>query len=743
MHADPPVTLRPRLALLPDLAGLALIALVIVSAEWYTLHGRTAIGLDAATFFYPMYSYLGERLRSGQIPAWNPYQYSGVPFAADPQSGWMYLPAMAVFAVLPLEIAARSYMLFHLLLAGFGAYALARVLGMRPPAGVVAALALSLNGFLFQRNTCCFAYPPVMGWLPVSILGAELAIRARGLWSRAAWWAVSGFAVSQILAVWLGQGGYYALLALGAYIAYRMLVSPPARWSVRGRLGRLLMHGAGVLVFGFGLSMGGLLPRLEYNRLSTLAGGYSAGQTPVNGGWTLQQAAGLLDTGNASYMGWSVLLLALAGLPLARRRWLTPFWLLLALGTLTLAFRQTTPLHSLLYLVLPGFQRLHPHNPERVLMVFYLAAGMLAAAAVQELGRTKVRLGLAEARRIVPLAAVLLVVLDLSAAGRAMVSRELARGAPFGYVKVDFSSYYDPGGAGRFLMGQPGEFRYFGYDLAGLWRGVPYRHTFPDSRNGQLLVNNRGIMFGLQDIQGYNPIQLVRYAELMNSINGAAQEYRSLYVLDSGLGSPLLNLLNARYIVAPSSTPRNRADLAYLRRRYPVVAYRGKADVLENRDALPRAWIVHSARRAPYGEALRLLDTGAVDPRSTVLLEEPPPGLAPAAGGAEAGTVLEYSPERVRLRAEAASDGMLVTSDIYYPAWKAYIDGRPAKVYAANHAFRAVAVPAGTHTVEFRYESGSLTLGIVLSALFALAGAAVGAVALLRWCRSAGRAVQS
>lgn len=723
--------------LLPDLAAAAFIALVIVSAEWYTLHGRTAIGLDASTFFYPMYSYLGERLRSGQIPAWNPYQYSGVPFAADPQSGWMYLPAMVLFAVLPLELAARSYMLFHLLLTGFGAYALARVLGMRPAAGVAAALAFSLNGFLFQRNTCCFAYPPVMGWLPLSILGAELAIRTRSMWGRAAWWGASGFAVSQVLAVWLGQGAYYALPALGAYIGYRTLVSPPEPWSLGVRLGRLILNGTGVLLFGFGLSMGGLLPRLEYNRLSTLAGGYSAGQAPVNGGWTLQQAAGLLNMGTASYMGWTVLLLALGALPLARTRRLAPFWLLLALGTLILALRQTTPLHSLLYLVLPGFERLHPHNPERVLMVFYLAAGMLAASTVQELGSLKLRVPSIGAHHLLPLLAVALAALDLAAASRVMVARELAHGAPFGYVKVDFARYYDPGDAGRFLMRQPGQFRYFGYDLAGLWRGVPYRHTFPDPRNGRLLVNNRGMMFGLEDVQGYNPIQLVRYADLINAANGSTQEYRSLYVLDRGLGSRLLNLLNARYIVVPAAVPSGRADLAYLNQKYPAVL-RGSVSVLENRDALPRAWIVHAARQVPYDSALPLLDSGAVDPRSTVLLEETPPKLSAGRSRAEAATVLEYLPERVTLRVDAASDGMLVMSDIYYPAWKAYLDGQPAKLYVADHAFRAVAVPIGVHTVELRYESAALRLGLSVTLLFMLAAGGTGAVALLRCYRRTG-----
>ncbi len=65
---------------------LLILALTVV-ASWDLLRGRTIVGLDAAAFFFPMFSFLGEQLRSGDIPGWNPYQFSGTPFAGDPESG--------------------------------------------------------------------------------------------------------------------------------------------------------------------------------------------------------------------------------------------------------------------------------------------------------------------------------------------------------------------------------------------------------------------------------------------------------------------------------------------------------------------------------------------------------------------------------------------------------------------------------------------------------------------------------
>ena len=50
--------------------------------------------MDLITFFLPWYAFLGERLRAFDVPGWNPHLFSGTPFAGDPGSGWMYLPAM-------------------------------------------------------------------------------------------------------------------------------------------------------------------------------------------------------------------------------------------------------------------------------------------------------------------------------------------------------------------------------------------------------------------------------------------------------------------------------------------------------------------------------------------------------------------------------------------------------------------------------------------------------------------------
>jgi hypothetical protein len=202
----------------------------------------------------------------------------------------------------------------------------------------------------------------------------------------------------------------------------------------------------------------------------------------------------------------------------------------------------------------------------------------------------------------------------------------------------------------------------------------------------------------------------------MKALNGASQGYHNADVYAEGLDSPLLDLLNVRYMVLPAAVNPDETLLRELKEAHPTVYKDDRAEVLENRDALPRAWIVHSARQVPRGEALKELDSGAVDPRRTALLERPPPDLdRPENPSADRATVTGYEADRIGLKTATGARGLLVLSEAYYPAWKAYVDGEPVPLYVADHALRAVPVPAGEHSVELRYESWTLRTGLAVS----------------------------
>lgn len=76
----------------------------------------------------------------------------------------------------------------------------------------------------------------------------------------------------------------------------------------------------------------------------------------------------------------------------------------------------------------------------------------------------------------------------------------------------------------------------------------------------------------------------------------------------------------------------------------------------------------------------------------------------------------EYKPVYLKYEYEAREDGLVVFSEIYYPAgWQAYLDGNPVEHIRANYILRAMQVPAGKHTIEFKFEPQSYTLGNTVS----------------------------
>ena len=84
---------------------------------------------------------------------------------------------------------------------------------------------------------------------------------------------------------------------------------------------------------------------------------------------------------------------------------------------------------------------------------------------------------------------------------------------------------------------------------------------------------------------------------------------------------------------------------------------------------------------------------------------------APDPGFQGSARILEDEPDHLRIATSGGSSGWLVVIDTYDPGWRATVDGRPTDVVPANVAFRAVAVPAGSHVVALSYRPTSVLWG--------------------------------
>jgi hypothetical protein len=141
-------------------------------------------------------------------------------------------------------------------------------------------------------------------------------------------------------------------------------------------------------------------------------------------------------------------------------------------------------------------------------------------------------------------------------------------------------------------------------------------------------------------------------------------------------------------------------------------------------DPLPRTYVVGDAQVADGEAGLQMLLDPAFDPaRQIVLPAAPATRTDPSSSGTS--RVVARGADRVALEAELRGDGYVVLVDAWDPAWRVWVDGRPAELLRANVAFRAVAVPAGRHVVEMRYRPATLRWGLAISLLAAAAGLAV------------------
>jgi hypothetical protein len=736
---------------------------------------------DWPAFFFPIYAYLGEHLRGFDIPGWNPFQFSGAPFASDPESGWGYLPAMLIFVLLPIGPAISVFVGFHIVLSAGAAYVLARLTGLAPSGAFVAGIAYAFP-WLVPAASGRVLSVQVTTWLPVALIGVELARLQASPARRFAGLALSGLAISQILASWLGQGSYYALLIIGGWVAWRMLANSPSGWTIRERLTGLVWIGGGVLLIGFSLNAAALLIRLEANAQTTVADGVHmgiSGWAASRNGIPLAEMAttliGGFRGGTWQYVGASVVALAFLA-PFVTRRW-SPllFWFLVAASAITLTLPDRSPLHTAMYALLPRFESIHSHVPNRVLITVPLAVAMLAGATADVLSGSfsgwrwwrvtallyipalaggaialehQSILSWASMMAALAALAIAAIAIALPVAKRAAliplvlatvilwdpVGRMLATGANPTYgserslrsaVSGDVETFLYQNGAAAFLTDatRVAPARYAGFDPA-LLPDVIAQGDLPSlgytdswwGHSNWLLVHNWGTWFRLEDIQGYNPVQSQRYAEFIDALNGHPQEYHERDLFPSGLTSPLLDLLNLRYLIVPGDAAE-RPDLAPSLTEFPSVYGDEHVRILENPEALPRAWLVHEAQQVAPGEALDLLADGTVDPRKVALLESAPPStLAPASDPTtEVATYTHTEPDWLELRVKAQTPALLVLSEVWDPGWTARVDGEVAPVLVTNHVLRAISIPAGAHTVVLHFDPPLLRLGIAIT----------------------------
>ncbi|HEX8100347.1 MAG TPA: hypothetical protein VF660_09140, partial [Actinomycetota bacterium] len=269
--SDAPPTVGVRAAVHTVLGPALISGSVLAVLYLFAFRGRISIQYpDVLPFWLPTYCFLGKSLAAGSIPLWNPHVMGGVPFAADPQSGWMYLPAMALFTALPCHVAIRWFIILQPLLAGLGVYWFLTKEGLSRPAATVGGLtlALPLAGSHLVLN---LPFSGTLAWTALVLAAASRYVHAMSPSRRLMWLGLTAIAWGQVAAASLSDGLVIGTAALGAYL----IAAGIREWRSGRRSPTELLLQLALVVAALPLvNLAYLLPRLAYLPRTSIAMGY-------------------------------------------------------------------------------------------------------------------------------------------------------------------------------------------------------------------------------------------------------------------------------------------------------------------------------------------------------------------------------------------------------------------------------------------------------------------------------------
>jgi hypothetical protein len=610
---------------------------------------------------------------------------------------------------------------FHLFLAGAGMYLLMRheLLGVGSwnlEFGLFPAFAYMASDIFFIHlgNLNTITAP---AYLPLIFLGLRQALRAPQSAinnpqftsrithhaSRNTQYAIfSGLMLSLSVLAGQAQMVYVVAILCGIYGFYELIIQ---------RHYRVILLGSITLIVALGLSAIALLPTLELVRLTARtalsyaeASRYSlhplALSTVFNPNVIGRGARDFwlpLDRAEIGYLG--VTTLALVGL--ARK---PKIYFALALIGGVLALGAYTPVHQLLYQILPGFASFRA--PARFILLTSFSLAILSGYALTDLRKEKraliwcatlvcisailipsTYLGFNRQPNPIPLVITFTLILIACVSiyfnwRKVLLLTLFVELFSFGaFVEVDrLDPYqgYKRTPAVDYLLAQPGPLR---IDVA----TTQWQPNLPQ-------------IYGLESIYGiFNPLTLNHYYVYYWSV-----DHR---------GSPRYNFLNAQYVIADKDKPP--ADSTFI----PIFNEDPDVDIYLNTNAMPRVSLIYNA--IITDDPAKIVFSSSFNPASQVVLDQPSNHLTTQPPNNPTSNLFytEYRAGSFTVVAQTSSPAYLVFSEVWYPSWTATINNKPAQILRANTAFMAVEVPAGESIVTFNFTSPTLMIGAIITGI--------------------------
>ena len=693
---------------------------------------------DVISQIYPWKKLTIDIWKSGSVPLWNPYSFSGTALAGNYQSA-VFSPFNVLFFILQFLDAWSILILLQPLLAGLFMYLFVKSLGRSQSAASIAGIAFMFCGFMVT-------------WMAYGTLGYAV------LWLPLIFWGIHGYfekqsrwqpiVISTGIALSFVSGHFQmSLYVLGASVFYLL-------WqAVSGRKWRQGIVLAGSLCAGIFLAMPQILLSYHVFQNSVRSAGVVRGEIIP---WTYLVTLIAPDFfGNpvtrndwfghyAEWGGYIGVIPILLSVYVFMRKKNAQTWFFISLSIIALLLALPTPLNDLLYIL--KVPVLSGSAASRIIVLTSFSLAVLAGLGLDELINTwRVRQWRQIFQYIFGWICFIVILWGLLVLGKLLSvdKLEIAKRnfvLPSALVGLGLSFFVLGLIRKRWL--QMVTIAFFviltSFDLlrfAIKWMPFdPRKYVYPQVKSLTYLQTHAGLnrvfgnignevgsSFAIQLVDGYDAVYQERYGEFINAVSKGFiyPGQRSVVQFDkNGLyKTEALQLLGIRYIYHRLSD--GRASWAFpfweylekgsMRQVYSDEVY----EIFEYPDAFPRTFLASSYTVASSDkEIIDVLFSRGFNRRDSLVLEKKP-DIEPQNGTGSA-EISSYTPSEVTIETNAAVPKLLFLSDVYDSGWHATVDRKDVPIYRADYDFRAVAVPAGTHTVQFDYRPAELQWGIIL-----------------------------
>jgi Bacterial membrane protein YfhO len=283
--------------------------------------------------------------------------------------------------------------------------------------------------------------------------------------------------------------------------------------------------------------------------------------------------------------------------------------------------------------------------------------------------------------------------------------------APAGRADVDASAYVRPNRIVAALRHSPGRYIAFDPRVTNHRGYLIYHGQGPDTWG--LLANLRGMLFRIEDAQGYDPVQLPRYWTFIRAISPKRIDYTA--AVFRRLRPVALDLLQVNSLVLPVHRPPRLPLPAR-----PIVRD-GAWELYALDHPFPRVSLVTSWQVVGSADrALRAVTADEFNPAAQAILERPPTFArsdVSADGTPESVAYRATGLQSARIDVTTSKPAIVLVRTSYERNWTATVDGTPTTVMPTDYLVQGIPVGSGRHTIVFAYRDPTIGYGLAGSAV--------------------------